>query len=63
MKIDSRGYVFATGPGGVWIFDSNAKLLGRIKVSEAVSNCAFGSDEKTLFVTADRYVLKVKLRD
>jgi gluconolactonase len=63
LKIDSRGYVFATGPGGVWIFNRDGRLLGRIKVTEAVSNCAFAGDEKTLFVTADRYVLKVKLRN
>jgi gluconolactonase len=62
LKIDKNGYVFATGPGGVWVFNKNAKLLGRIRVSEAVSNCAFADDEKTLFVTADRYVLKIKLR-
>ncbi|MHA4846829.1 SMP-30/gluconolactonase/LRE family protein [Flavitalea antarctica] len=62
LKIDKKGYVFATGPGGVWVFNKNAKLLGRIRVSEAVSNCAFADDDKTLFVTADRYVLKIRLR-
>jgi gluconolactonase len=62
LKIDKKGYVFATGPGGVWVFNKNAKLLGRIRVSEAVSNCALADDDKTLFVTADRYVLKIKLR-
>jgi gluconolactonase len=63
LKIDKQGNVFATGPGGVWIFNSEGKLLGKIKISEATSNCAFSPDEKTLYVTADMYVVRVRLRD
>ena len=63
LKVDKQGNVFATGPGGVWIFNKDGKLLGKIKVTEATSNCAFSPDEKTLFITADAYVVRVKLRD
>lgn len=63
LKIDKQGNVFATGPGGVWIFNSQGKVLGKIKVPEATSNCALSADEKTLYVTADMYVLRVKLRE
>ena len=63
LKIDKSGNVFATGPGGVWIFDRDAKLLGRIKLPVATANCAFSSDEKTLFMTADNYLLRLKMRD
>ena len=63
LKIDSKGNVFATGPGGVWIFDSTGKVLGRIKLPEASANCAFSPDEKTLYITADMYLLRVKMRD
>lgn len=62
LKIDSQGNVFATGPGGVWIFNKDGKLLGKIKVPESTSNCAFSPDEKTLYITADMYVVRVKLR-
>ncbi len=62
LKIDSRGTVFATGPGGVWIFNAGGKVLGRIRVPAATSNCALSDDEKTLFITADMYVLRVKMR-
>lgn len=62
LKIDKRGNVFATGPGGVWIFNSGGTLLGRIRFAEKVSNCAFSADEKVLFITADDYLLRVKLR-
>lgn len=63
LKIDKQGNVFATGPGGVWIFNREGKVLGKIKVTELTSNCAFSPDEKTLYVTADAYVVRVKLRD
>ncbi|HEX6890941.1 MAG TPA: SMP-30/gluconolactonase/LRE family protein [Chryseolinea sp.] len=62
LKIDKAGNVFATGPGGVWIFSREGKLLGKIKIPEATSNCALSPDEKTLFITADMYVVRVKLR-
>jgi gluconolactonase len=62
LKIDKAGNVFATGPGGVWIFSKEGKLLGKIKIPEATSNCALSPDEKTLYITADMYVVRVKLR-
>lgn len=62
LKIDSRGYVFATGPGGIWIFDSQGKVLGKIKLDEAASNVALSTDEKTLYITNDMRVLRVSLR-
>lgn len=63
LKIDSKGNVFATGPGGIWIFNSEAKLLGKIKLEEAASNVALSADEKTLYITNDMQVLRVKMRN
>lgn len=62
LKIDKKGNVFGTGPGGIWIFNKSGKLLGKYKVPEATSNCAFSADEKTLYITNDMYVLRLKLR-
>jgi gluconolactonase len=55
--------VFATGPGGVWIFNSQGKVLGKIKLSDPSSNCAFSPDEKTLYITNDMYILRLKMRE
>lgn len=63
FKVDKQGNIFASGPGGVWIFNQEGKVLGKIKIPEATSNCALSTDEKTLYLTADMYVLRVKLRD
>lgn len=62
FKVNKKGIVFASGPGGVWIFDTSAKVLGKIKIPEFASNVALTADEKTLFITADMYVLRVKLQ-
>ena len=63
FKIDSQGNLYATGPDGVWIFNKTGKPIGKIKVNGVpTSNCALTPDEKTLFITADMYVLRVKLR-
>jgi len=62
LKIDKNGNVFATGPGGIWIFNSEAKVLGKIKLDEASSNVALSPDQKTLYITNDMYVLRVKMR-
>jgi gluconolactonase len=62
LKIDKEGNVFATGPGGVWIFNKTGKLLGKILVDNLASNCSFSADQKTLYVTNNRRVIKIALR-
>ncbi len=62
LKIDRNGNVFATGPGGVWIFSSQGKLSGKIELDEATSNIALSPDEKTIYITSDMYVLRLKMR-
>src|SRR5690606_24745564 len=61
LKIDKKGNVFASGPGGIWIFNNDGKHLGKIKLEESASNVALSRDEKTLFVTNDMYVLRIRL--
>ena len=63
LKVDSKNNIYATGPGGVWIFNADGKVLGKIRFNDfPVSNCALSSDEKTLYLTADSYIIKVTLR-
>jgi gluconolactonase len=62
LKVDASGNVFATGPGGVWIFNKDGKILGKLKIPALTSNCAFSTDQKTLYLTADNYLLRLKMR-
>lgn len=63
LKIGKNGTIYASGPGGIWIFTSSGKLLGRIRVKDPASNCALSGDEKTLYITNDMQILRVKLRN
>lgn len=60
MKIDSLGNVWATGPGGLWVFTPEGKHLGTIKLPEQPANCAWGEDGKTLFMTAVTGLYRVR---
>lgn len=62
MKVNSKGYVFATGPGGVLVFNSKGKHLGTILTEERTANCAFNEDESVLYMTSDRYLTRIKLK-
>jgi gluconolactonase len=61
MEVDEHGNVFGAGPGGVLIFSPQGKHLGTLKTGQATSNVAFGEDGKTLFITADMYILRIGL--
>jgi gluconolactonase len=62
LKVDSKGNVWATGPGGVWVLNSAGKPLGLISTSVPTANCAFGDDGSTLYITANTELLRVKLK-
>ncbi|GAB2982503.1 SMP-30/gluconolactonase/LRE family protein [Mucilaginibacter puniceus] len=62
LKIDKAGNVWATGPEGVWVLNKDGKLLGRIVIDDLASNLSFSADEKTIYVTNNSRVLRIKLR-
>ena len=62
MKIDQHGNLFATGPGGVHVMAPDGKLLGRIDTGRATANCAWGDDGSVLYITADKYLCRLKTR-
>jgi len=61
LKIHPNGTIFATGPGGVWVFSAEGVHLGTVRTGEATSNCALGQDDKYLYITADMYLMRVAL--
>ena len=62
MKVDQLGNLFASGPGGIHIYASDGKMLGRIETGERTANCAWGEDGSTLFLTADMYLCRIKTK-
>ncbi|WP_440875952.1 SMP-30/gluconolactonase/LRE family protein [Thalassotalea sp. PLHSN55] len=61
LKVHSSGAVFATGAGGVWIFDQDKTLLAKINMPGFTANLAFDGNENTLFFTADNELRKLNL--
>jgi gluconolactonase len=62
MKIDRQGNLFATGPGGVHVMAPDGTLLGRIDTGRATANCGWGDDGSVLYITADKYLCRIKTR-
>ncbi len=60
MKVDARGNLWATGPGGILVISPAGKLLGRILTGQATGNCCWGDDGSTLYITADMFLVRVK---
>lgn len=63
FKINRVGNIFASGPGGIWIFDPNGKLLGKLNLPDAAANCALTDDDKTLYITMHMNLLRLKLKN
>lgn len=60
LKTDVNGNVFATGPGGCYIFTPEGKVLGRIDTGQRTANCNWGDDGSTLYLCADMYVCRIR---
>ena len=61
MKVDERGNLWATGPGGVWIVSPDGRHLGTMKPTEGPANLAWGdADGRTLYMTAQTGLYRVR---
>lgn len=60
MKLDAEGRVWATGPGGVWVFRPDGTHLGTIKLPEQPANCGWGDDGRSLYMTAETGLYRLK---
>jgi gluconolactonase len=62
VKVDQKGNVYVSGPGGVWIFLSVGKHLGTFTGPEHPHNMAWGDDDgKTLYLTAQTSAYRMRL--
>ena len=61
MKIDHQGNLFSAGPGGVWVFNPQGELIGRIYLPDKTSNMAWGDDGLgSLFITSSSRVYRIR---
>jgi gluconolactonase len=62
MKVSQDGTIWATGPGGVFVFTPQGKHLGTLATGVPTSNCNFGDDGTTLYITADKSLVRVRTK-
>ena len=61
LEVRADGTIFATGPGGVWIFTPGGAHLGTVMTGQATSNCTIDADGQYLYMTADMYLMRIRL--
>jgi gluconolactonase len=60
LKVDRQGDLFTTGPGGVLVLAPDGTHLGTVETGEPTANCAWGDDGSTLYITANKYLCRLR---
>ena len=61
MTVDAKGRLYATGHSKVWVFEPSGQLVATIPVGKQTTNCTFGADGKTLYITANKGLYRMTL--
>ncbi|WP_226782272.1 isochorismatase family protein [Oceaniglobus trochenteri] len=63
MKADSKGNLYVTAPGGIWVYSFHGELIGKISCPEMVANFHWGGpDWSTLYLCAMTSLYSVQTR-
>ncbi len=60
LKVDSKGNVWTTGPGGISIVSPAGVVLGRIQLPANSSNLAFGEDFRSAYFAAGPTIYRLR---
>ena len=62
LRVDVKGNLYETGPGGVWVISPEGKHLGTIRAPEQATNIGFGdADRKTLYIAARTSIYRIRV--
>ena len=62
IKVDQRGNVYVSGPGGLWILSPAGKHLGTLRGPEHPHNFNWGgADRRTLYLAAQTGIYRIRL--
>jgi gluconolactonase len=63
IKVDERGNVYVSGPGGLWIISPEGRHLGTLRGPEHPHNMAWGgADRRALYLAAQTGIYRVRLK-
>lgn len=60
MVVDSAGNLYSTGPGGLWIFSPEGKMLQQVETTRLTNLAWGGPDKSALFMTGPNAVYKLQ---
>ena len=61
IKVDTRGNLYVSGPGGLWVLSPEGRHLGTIVPPEHPHNMAWGDDGHSLYLTAQTSLYRLRL--
>lgn len=61
LRIDKQGVIYCSCESGIIVLLSDGTYLGRFIVDKATSNCTFGDNQKTLFITASNSLYRLTI--
>jgi gluconolactonase len=63
IRVDMKGNVYCTGPGGVWVWDREGNRLGTILLPESTANFNWGdADYSTIYFSSKTSVYRLKTK-
>jgi gluconolactonase len=63
MRVDVHGNVYCTGPGGVWVWDSEGHQIGTVMLPESTANFNWGeSDHGTIYFSSRTSIYRLKTK-
>lgn len=60
IKLDRDGNIWATGPGGVFVFNAEGKHLATLLTGVRTANINWGDDGSTLYICAHHNVCRIR---
>jgi gluconolactonase len=62
IKVDQKGNLYVSGPGGLWVISAEGKHLGTIIAPKHIHNMAWGDEDgKTLYLCARSALYRMRL--
>ncbi len=63
MRVDTRGNVYCTGPGGVWVWDADGNHIGTVLLPESTANFNWGdADFRTIYFSSRTSIYRLKVK-
>ena len=63
LRVDAKGNVYCTGPGGVWVWDAEGAHIGTVMLPESTANFNWGdADYGTLYFSSRTSIYRLKTK-